>query len=904
MAFDICYLEARYLNSCKRQEVPPNSSILSGFNKAKLQKSHQELCCLEIFLDHLKDADFPLLLDIFAAIISSEIDAVDILHESHLHESHSVLFNGESVVSLIRAVGQKLRIVDLQDLPLGKDFLLDLFQRGLTCQVLNLRSPHIRKLDMTGAFMQLHTLNLDVIGSLTSFREGCFSCMPNLMRLSMCETGISNLWTTTAALSKLPSLVELRFQNCLCRNDTGPCQASSGRKAYSSASGKIDSGQLQLYPCAQPASISSGDYLLRNYQDSDVDDMINDVLLDDESFVNHELLQNTSEESSDDSELDFSGDQRGLSNWVERLANGPQDLPRETLVENSVNMDNPAISFGGSSPGPVPFQSSEDIVHSKSNKTRLKHETHQMGIFDDLRVNLKGHANLDEFYSNSLSSINDTESYKASGFLDLGPTGPTDVTKQCLPHYPSPICPSPICYEKHYREYLIASLPRLKVLDNLPVENEDRKVAKMIVSQYYEYLPYNRRYKESIVNILQRREIGTSTGLRKSPKMQKMPYFSEMSQYSFTRSISAAKVGSSAWPSLHRLSKIRSIPKEETKSFRPRQFEYHPCNPSLMVFGTLDGELVIINHESGKLVSFLPSVGAMHSVLGLCWLKKHPSKLIAGSDNGSLQLYDIRQMPSAFTDRYCCTDAATFSFDEFEQLTSVHVNSTDERLLVSGYSKHVALYDIGSGRRIQAFKNLHQEHINVVKFAHHYPSIFATSSFDQEVKMWDLRQGPSRPCFTASSSRGNVMVCFSPDDHYLLSSAVDNEVKQLLAVDGRLHMKFNIAPTGSAQNYTRSYYMNGGDYIISGSCEEKIVRICCAQTGRRLRDISLEGRGSRNSMFVQSLRGDPYRDFHMSVLAAYPSSKSEIIKINLLAAGDNADNSYCQSLHPSQGMGG
>jgi len=34
--------------------------------------------------------------------------------------------------------------------------------------------------------------------------------------------------------------------------------------------------------------------------------------------------------------------------------------------------------------------------------------------------------------------------------------------------------------------------------------------------------------------------------------------------------------------------------------------------------------------------------------------------------------------------------------------------------------------------------------------------------------------------------------------------------------------------------------MNGRDYIISGSCDEHIVRICCAQTGRRLRDISLE----------------------------------------------------------------
>lgn len=66
------------------------------------------------------------------------------------------------------------------------------------------------------------------------------------------------------------------------------------------------------------------------------------------------------------------------------------------------------------------------------------------------------------------------------------------------------------------------------------------------------------------------------------------------------------------------------------------------------------------------------------------------------------------------------------------------------------------------------------------------------------------------------------------------------QVKQLLAVDGRLHMKFDIMPTGSAHNYTRSYYMNGRDYIISGSCDENIVRVCCAQTGRRLRDISLE----------------------------------------------------------------
>lgn len=123
----------------------------------------------------------------------------------------------------------------------------------------------------------------------------------------------------------------------------------------------------------------------------------------------------------------------------------------------------------------------------------------------------------------------------------------------------------------------------------------------------------------------------------------------------------------------------------------------------------------------------------------------------------------------------CCSSSGA-TFEDFEQLTSLHVNSTDDQLLASGYSKGVALYDVGSGRRLQLFSNLHREPINVAKFAHHSPYLFATSSFDHDVKMWDLRQSIRKPCYTASSARGNVMACFSPDDHYLLVSAVDNEV--------------------------------------------------------------------------------------------------------------------------------
>lgn len=119
---------------------------------------------------------------------------------------------------------------------------------------------------------------------------------------------------------------------------------------------------------------------------------------------------------------------------------------------------------------------------------------------------------------------------------------------------------------------------------------------------------------------------------------------------------------------------------------------------------------------------------------------------------------------------------AVHAYENFEQLTSVHVNSSDEYFLASGYSRNVGLYDLCTGKQLQVFNDLHQQHINVVKFAHHSPNLFATSSFDKEIKMWDLRQKVRAPLYTVRSMGGNVMVCFSRDDYYLLSSAVDNEV--------------------------------------------------------------------------------------------------------------------------------
>lgn len=181
---------------------------------------------------------------------------------------------------------------------------------------------------------------------------------------------------------------------------------------------------------------------------------------------------------------------------------------------------------------------------------------------------------------------------------------------------------------------MVASLPKLQVLDNLPVRKLDKERATITFSEHFEHLAYGKKHKESIVSILQKREIKAGHSSK-----QNSLYPSRTSQYYYTKSLCAAKVQSSSWPFLHRLSILGTDLGDERRKFRPRQFEYHPTDSSLLVFGTLDGEVVVVNHENETVVTHIPSLGAMNSVLGLSWLKKYPSKVCNFSVECSEQIF-------------------------------------------------------------------------------------------------------------------------------------------------------------------------------------------------------------------------------------------------------------------------
>eukprot|EP00026_Physarum_polycephalum_P002456 Phypoly_transcript_02463.p1 GENE.Phypoly_transcript_02463~~Phypoly_transcript_02463.p1 ORF type:complete len:915 (+),score=141.40 Phypoly_transcript_02463:75-2747(+) len=314
-----------------------------------------------------------------------------------------------------------------------------------------------------------------------------------------------------------------------------------------------------------------------------------------------------------------------------------------------------------------------------------------------------------------------------------------------------------------------------------------------------------------------------------------------------------------------------------TAPFIPRQFEYHPTISEYALFGSTQGDVVIINQFSSKVIC---SANARNqtNILGLCWLHNDPMKFLAGSDNGAVSMYDVRLMQEK-------KNPVSFNFPEFADLTSVHANCTDTLFAASGYSHDVGLFDLVCGKQLSTFKEVHSEHINVIKFSNHNPNLFATSSFDRMIKLWDLRLPPLQPVYARESKAGNVVVVFSPDDKYLLASAVDNEIRQYVCGDGRLHTLFDTPKRNSQHNYTRSYYMNSGEYVIVGSCDENIVRVYNAGTGRLFREVEMAQLPTQyGTLYIQSLRGDPLLPFNFTVLVSYNPAviSSRLVHVSLL----------------------
>lgn len=266
-----------------------------------------------------------------------------------------------------------------------------------------------------------------------------------------------------------------------------------------------------------------------------------------------------------------------------------------------------------------------------------------------------------------------------------------------------------------------------------------------------------------------------------------------------------------------------------------------------LIFGTLSGEICSVDTSEGQ--SKITSLGhygldTTDTILGICWLKHDRNRFLVGSSKGRISCGSI--------DHSTASSTITKEYPKFgQQLTSIHINSSNQNMLISGYSNGASLYDLNTGVVTREYTDIHENHINISRFSNHSPDILATSSFDGTIKTWDLRVHTQTPLYTLKLSSGVVMINFSNDDVFLLASALDNEITQYLFLDGRKHLSYNIPKTGHGGNFSRTYCSSSGRHAVTGSCEETVVKVLCTFTGEVLANVDMYPGKRDSSLYVQ-----------------------------------------------------
>jgi WD40 repeat protein len=279
-------------------------------------------------------------------------------------------------------------------------------------------------------------------------------------------------------------------------------------------------------------------------------------------------------------------------------------------------------------------------------------------------------------------------------------------------------------------------------------------------------------------------------------------------------------------------------PQMITNTQQTRQFEFHPCLPHIVLVGDTRGGVNIVQTDNENV---RPRVMVDHTpVIALSWMHHNPHTAVCGTaDAGNINF--LRYDSEADSQEVALQQV--LKIESFPRLSSLSVNCTDDFLLASGSTHDVSVYDIQSGKVVQRAFGVHNHSINVSRFAHNSPHVFATASFDNTCKVWDIRQPMHGNSATKVLHTGgpNVMCAFSPGDKYLLCSGIDTHIVQYdLPTFSVTHKSFPLRPEAHQSRYRRSMYFASGRHFLTSATHESHIRIMSA-SGLNLGVIDFQG---------------------------------------------------------------
>jgi len=351
-------------------------------------------------------------------------------------------------------------------------------------------------------------------------------------------------------------------------------------------------------------------------------------------------------------------------------------------------------------------------------------------------------------------------------------------------------------------------------------------------------------------------------------------------------------VGAAMGPSL-----LKMPPRLLHSTQGARQFEFHPSLPEVLLVGDTRGGVHVAripptdargeqrrafegcwagqqdDSEADGTPARTPLVLDDGSVLALAWMRHHPQVALCGGA-GSGRITFLRYNPRA-SDSEPELDPISTAVTFGAPLSSLSVNCSDDFLLASGSSADIVVYDTQTGCPLQRGAGVHDHLINISRFAHGLPHIFATASLDQTCKIWDLRLPlvRERPVKVLHTGGPNIMCNFSPDDMHLLCSGVGEHLVQFELPSWRrapesFPLRSPVVAGQASVRFRRSAYLSSSQHFATAATGESVVRLM-SSAGADLGAIDLSGLGRRAGLLlggdVGRLHPDMYRHLRLQV---------------------------------------
>lgn len=259
------------------------------------------------------------------------------------------------------------------------------------------------------------------------------------------------------------------------------------------------------------------------------------------------------------------------------------------------------------------------------------------------------------------------------------------------------------------------------------------------------------------------------------------------------------------------------------KTVHTRQFEFHPTLQDLILTGDDHGSVNVLNMEASEAHPALTI--DLCPVMSLVWMRHHPQSAVCGAAHSG-HIRFLKYHPNASPSQPVLENAS--AVEEFPELSSLSINCTDDYLLASGLSHSLSVYDVQTGKVLHHSSEVHEHFINISRFCNTSPHIFATASFDNTCKIWDLRQPIVREKSVKVLTTGsmNVMCAFSPDDRHILCSGVDTRIAQFEVLSWRrTPERFPLRDPVHRGRFRRSLYFADGRHFATAATDESHLRV-------------------------------------------------------------------------------